>query len=98
MEGKSKYWRTGADDLLESLALDNKYIVADILKIFLDSAGYGLKDYSPLGGVFKRALKKGIISEINVPFNTRQRLWISNIYKESERDRRMIRYSKTNSF
>ena len=55
IDGKSKAWRDAADQLLEALARDNKYIVADMVQVFLESAGYGLDDYSPLGGVFKRA-------------------------------------------
>ncbi len=77
MDGKSQAWRDAADKLLESLARDNKYIVADMVQVFLESAGYGLPDYSPLGGVFKRAAKRGIITKIDRP--TKQALWYSNI-------------------
>lgn len=79
MDGKSQAWRDAADKLLEALARDNKYIVADMLIVFLESANYGLKSYEPLGGVFKRAAKKGIISKIDR--NTKQALWISKVYK-----------------
>ncbi|WP_438980259.1 hypothetical protein [Polynucleobacter sp.] len=78
IDGKSQAWRDAADKLLEALARDNKYIVADMLIIFLESADYGLKDYTPLGGVFKRAAKKGIISKVDRP--TKQALWLSKIY------------------
>lgn len=78
MDGKSVKWRNAADKLLEALARDNQYIVADMVQIFLESAGYGLKDYSPLGGVFKRAAKRGIIHRIERP--TKQALWASDIY------------------
>ena len=77
MDGKSKAWRDSADRLLEALARDNQYIVSDMVIIFLESAGYGLDDYSPLGGVFKRAAKRGIIKRVDRP--TKQALWISNI-------------------
>lgn len=79
MDGKSIAWRDAADRLLEALARDNKYIVADMVQIFLESAGYGLKDYSPLGGVFKRAAKRGVIKRIDRP--TKQALWVSEIYE-----------------
>lgn len=78
MDGKTQAWRDAADKLLISLARDNKYIVADMMIIFLESASYGLKDYSPLGGVFKRAAKTGIIKKIDRP--TKQALWLSQIY------------------
>lgn len=78
MDGKSQAWRDAADKLLEALARDNQYIVGDMLTIFLESAGYGLDDYTPLGGVFKRAAKRGIIKRIER--NTKQALWASNIY------------------
>lgn len=78
MDGKTQAWRDAADKLLEALARDNKYIVADMVQIFLESAGYGLDDYSPLGGVFKRAAKRGIISRIDRP--TKQALWLSKVY------------------
>lgn len=78
MDGKSPEWRDAADRLLEALARDNQYVIGDILIIFLESAGYGLPDYTPLGGVFKRAVKKGIISRI--PTNRKQALWKSEIY------------------
>lgn len=79
MDGKSQAWRDAADDLLEALARENKYIVGDMLIIFLESANYGLEDYTPLGGVFKRAARKGIIKKIDRP--TKQALWYSTIYK-----------------
>lgn len=78
-DGKSEAWRNAADELLATLAVENKYIVADMVIIFLESAGYGLDDYSPLGGVFKRAAKKGIISKIDRP--TKQALWLSKVYQ-----------------
>jgi len=78
-DGKSETWRTAADALLDALARDNKYIVADMLQIFLESAGYDLLDYSPLGGVFRRGAKRGIIKRIDRP--TKQTLWHSQIYK-----------------
>lgn len=77
MDGKSQAWRDSADKLLEALALENRYIVADMVILFLESAGYGLKDYSALGGVFKRASKKGIIRCVRKTKN--QMLWISEI-------------------
>lgn len=79
IDGKSQAWRDAADKLLEALARENKYIVGDMVIVFLESAGYGLDNYEPLGGVFKRAAKKGIISKIDRP--TKQALWYSKIYK-----------------
>lgn len=79
MDGKSQAWRDAADKLLEALARENKYIVSDMLIIFLESANYGLDNYEPLGGVFKRAAKKGIITKIERP--GKQALWGSRIYK-----------------
>lgn len=79
IDGKSQAWRDAADKLLEALARDNQYIVADMLIIFLESASYGLDDYTPLGGVFKRAAKKGIIKKVDAA--RKQALWYSNIYK-----------------
>lgn len=78
MDGKSQAWRDAADKLLEALARDNQYIIGDVLIIFLESAGYGLDDYTPLGGVFKRAAAKGMISRIHT--NRKQALWKSEIY------------------
>lgn len=78
IDGKSQAWRDAADKLLEELARDNKYIVGDMVIVFLESAGYGLDNYMPLGGVFKRAAKKGIISKVDRP--TKQALWLSKIY------------------
>jgi len=78
MDGKSQAWRDAADRLLEALARDNQYIVADMVQVFLESAGYGLEDYSALGGVFKRAAQRGIIKRIDRP--TKQALWASQIY------------------
>lgn len=78
VDGKSQAWRDAADKLLEALAKDNQYIVADMVQVFLESAGYGLNDYSALGGVFKRAAQRGIIKRIDRP--TKQALWASQIY------------------
>ncbi len=79
MDGKSPVWREAADRLIEALARDNQYIVADMVIIFLESAGYGLDNYTPLGGVFKRAAKKGLIKKVGV--RTKQPLWQSQIYR-----------------
>jgi hypothetical protein len=84
MDGKTQAWRDAADRLVEALARDNQYIVGDILIIFLESAGYGLDDYTPLGGVFKRAAARGIISRIDS--NRKQALWKSNIYVRCNHD------------
>lgn len=79
MDGKSQAWRDAAHNLLIAIAKENKYIVSDMVILFLDSSGYGLKDYSALGGVFKRAAKAGIIKKIEQPKATKQSLWISLI-------------------
>ena len=84
LDGKSQAWRDAADKLLEALARENKYIVGDMLVIFLESADYGLDSYEPLGGVFKRAAKKGIISKVDRP--TKQALWYSRIYKRCDHE------------
>lgn len=78
IDGKSQEWRDAADRLLEALARDNQYIVGDMLIIFLESSGYGLDNYMPLGGVFKRAAKKGIIKKVAKA--RKQALWASEIY------------------
>lgn len=80
MDGKSQAWRDAADELLATLAVENKYLVGDMLVIFLESAGYGLESYEALGGVFKRAAKKGIIGKIDRP--TKQALWYSKVYSQ----------------
>jgi len=80
IDGKSQAWRDAADELLATLAVENKYLVADMLIIFLESAGYGLDNYTPLGGVFKRAAKKGIIGRIERP--GKQALWYSKVYAQ----------------
>lgn len=78
MNGKSPAWREAADKLLEALAKENKFIVADMLIIYLESAGYGLQDYSPIGGVFRRAANQGIIKKVAKP--SKPALWTSLIY------------------
>lgn len=82
MDGKSEEWRNAADRLLEALARENRYIVSDMVITVLQDAGYGLDDYSTLGGVFKRVSKKGVISRVDRP--TKQALWVSNVYKKPE--------------
>lgn len=79
MNGKTEAWRDAAHKLLVALAKENTYIVSDMVILFLESAGYGLDDYSPLGGVFKRAAKQGIIKKIDQPKASKQSLWISLI-------------------
>ena len=78
-KSKGKSWRFAADCILYALAQENKYIVSDIVIIYLESADLGLNNYSALGGVFRRAAAKGYISRIDRP--TKQALWISNLYK-----------------
>ena len=79
VDGKSNDWRYKADSLLETIAYKHEYIVSDILIIYLEAAGLGLDDYSPLGGVFKRAAARGIIKK--VARETKQALWHSQICK-----------------
>lgn len=83
MDGKSKAWRDAADQLLEALARENKYVVALMVQIFLESSGYGLKNYSPLGGVFRRAANRGIIKQQTK--RAGQILWVSQIYKGGQK-------------
>ena len=90
MDGKSQAWRDAADKLLEALARENKYIVGDMVIVFLESAGYGLDNYMPLGGVFKRAAKRGIISKIDR--HTKQALWYSKIYQKQELPNDRVEY------
>lgn len=85
LDGKSEEWREAAHGLLVALAKENKYIVSDMVILFLESAGFGLKDYSPLGGVFRRAAKLGIIKKIEQPKASKQSLWVSLIKDEYER-------------
>lgn len=75
---QNQAWLDAADQLLEALARDNRFIVGEMLQIFLESANYGLDDYSPLGGVFRRAAARGIITRVNR--KSKQALWSSNIY------------------
>jgi hypothetical protein len=82
MDGKSQEWRDAADKLLEALARENQYIVADMLIIFLESAGFGLDDYSPVGAVFRRAASRGLITKIDRP--TKPTLWLSKPYMEAK--------------
>lgn len=79
MDGKTEAWRDAAHKLLVALAKENKYIVSDMVILFLESSSYGLKDYSPLGGVFRRAAKQGIIKKIEQPKASKQSLWVSLI-------------------
>ena len=81
MDYKNNHWRDAADNLLHALAIENKYIVSDMLIIYLESADLELDNYSPLGGVFRRAAAKGYISRVSRP--TKQALWISNLYKSN---------------
>lgn len=85
MDGKSEQWRAAAHDLLVALAKENKYIVSDMVILFLESAGYGLDDYSALGGVFRRAAKAGIIRKIEQPKKAKQSLWISTAFDKDQR-------------
>lgn len=85
IDPKSEQWREGANDLLIALAKENKYIVSDMVILFLESAGYGADDYSALGGVFRRAAKAGIIKKIEQPKKAKQSLWISTIYDVDKR-------------
>lgn len=86
INGKTQAWRTAANDLLVALAQDNKYIVSDMVILFLESAGYGLKDYSALGGVFKRAAMAGVIKKIDQPKQFKPSLWVSLIKRECIHD------------
>jgi len=79
MDGKSQAWRDAADRMVEAFARDHKFITGDMVVIFLESANYGLDDYTPLGGVFKRAAKRGIIKRVPTR-NPKTALWASNIY------------------
>lgn len=83
----SKYWKASAGNLLNELAKKNQYLVGDMLVVALESRALGLDNYSSLGGVFKRAAKRGVIkktSETNQKSNTTKTVWQSLIYDHSD--------------
>lgn len=84
MDSKSPEWRDAADKLLEALARDNKYIVSDMLIVFLESGGYGLDNYSALGWVFRRGVQKGIIKRVDK--DLKPVLWISTLHKSNHQE------------
>ena len=81
MDGKDQAWRDAADRLIDALARDHQYIVGDMVVLFLESAGYGLDNYTALGGAFKRAAKRGTIRRVST--RSKHPLWVSNLYKKN---------------
>lgn len=80
MDGTTQEWRDAAHRLITALARENKYIVSDMVILFLESANYGLDNYAALGGAFRRAAKAGIIKKIPQPKKTKQSLWVSTLF------------------
>ncbi len=78
IDSNTRQWRDGADRLLLALAQENKFIVSDMLIIYLEASGYKLDNYSAIGGVFRRAAKLSLIKRVERP--TKQRLWRSMVY------------------
>lgn len=90
MDGKDPKWRQAAHSTLETLARHNQYIVSDTLIAALEDAGYGLNNYSALGGVFTRAAKERLIVKTGnyqqsnrTKSHSAKTVWRSLVYKES---------------
>lgn len=85
--GKSEEWRTAAHAVIKKVAEQNSIVVSDMVVTALEEAGLGLDNYSPLGGVFTRAAKEGILEKTSetqqstrAKSNSAKTVWISLIY------------------
>lgn len=87
--GKSDEWRQKAHEVIKQVAKDNSIVVSDMVVTALEQAGLGLDNYSPLGGVFTRAAKEGILQKTQetqqstrAKSNSAKTVWISLIYRQ----------------
>lgn len=87
--GKTEEWRQKAHEVIKQVAERNSIVVSDMVVSALEKAGLGLDNYSPLGGVFTRAAKEGILQKTDEQqHSTRGKshsaktVWISLIYKQ----------------
>ena len=89
--GKTDEWRQKAHKVIEQVARKNQYIVSDMVVTALEKAGLGLDNYSPLGGVFTRAAKDGLIQKTDeTQQSTRGKshsaktVWVSLVYGQQD--------------
>lgn len=87
--GKSDEWRQKAHEVIKQVAEQNSIVVSDMVVAALEKAGLGLDNYSPLGGVFTRAAKEGILQKTQetqqstrAKSNSAKTVWISLVYKQ----------------
>lgn len=87
VDGKTEAWRTAAHEVIKKVAEQNSIVVSDMVVTALESAGLGLDNYSPLGGVFTRAAKEGLLSKTTdtqqstrAKSNSAKTVWLSNVY------------------
>lgn len=87
--GKSEEWRQKAHEVIKDVASKNSIVVSDMVVAALEKAGLGLDNYSPLGGVFTRAAKEGILQKTQetqqstrAKSNSAKTVWISLIYQQ----------------
>lgn len=90
-DGKTEQWQAAAHKIIEQVAKGNQYVVSDMVVNALENAGLGLDNYSPLGGVFKRAAKDGIIAKTDEKqqstrgkSHSAKTVWVSLIYKRED--------------
>ena len=90
-ENAGEDWRKYTNRKLEELVRKNQYITSDMLIAHLEEDGYGLSNYSALGGVFTRAAKNGLIVKTgNHQLSTRTKshsaktVWRSLIYGKAD--------------
>lgn len=91
MTNQNTEWRQKAHEVIKQIALNNQYIVSDMVVTELEKANLGLNNYSSLGGVFTRAAKDGIIKKTDdKQQSTRSKshsaktVWVSLIYKDNK--------------
>lgn len=89
--GKSEDWRQKAHEVIKKVASENSIVVSDMVVTALEQAGLGLDNYSPLGGVFTRAAKEGILQKTEEQqHSTRGKshsaktVWASLIYQQDK--------------
>lgn len=90
-DGKTEQWQAAAHKIIEQVAKGNQYVVSDMVVNALEAAGLGLDNYSPLGGVFKRAAKDGYIAKTDEKqqstrgkSHSAKTVWVSLIYRQDD--------------
>lgn len=79
-------WIDRADEIIKEIAINNSFVISDMVIAQLEKEGLKQSNYAALGGVFTRAARARIIKKRDTEqkSNSKKIVWSSLIYKGAD--------------